>query len=528
MNKKYFIWVALFSVLIVSCTKDLNRTPSSGLTSETLYNSEAGYKSSLAKIYGGFALTGNEGPAGSGDLGGIDEGFSSYLRNYWNMQELPTDEAVIGWNDATIKDFHYMTWTPSDVFIRAMYSRIFYEITLANAFIRESADDKLSTRGITGADATKVKGYQAEARFLRALSYWHALDLFGNPTFVTEKDPIGAFLPPQTQRADLFNYIESELKAVESLLPDPKQNEYARADKAAVWMVLANLYLNAKVYVGTDRNTDAITYSSKVIAAPYTLEPKYENLFLADNNKSNEIIFAVAFDGTKTRTWGGTTYLVHAPVGGDMSVNDFGLDFGWGGLRTTKAFVQKFADPSGATDKRAMFQTAGQNIEITDISDFRNGYSIRKWKNKTSTGANGSSLTWVDTDFPMFRLAEAYLIYAEAVVRGGSGGNIAQAVTYINNLRQRAYGNTSGNISSSQLNLANLDFILDERARELQWEGKRRTDLIRFDKFTTASYLWPWKGGVSGGVAVSSARNLYPIPSAEINTNPNLIQNPGY
>ncbi|HUS03815.1 MAG TPA: hypothetical protein VMY77_18875, partial [Chitinophagaceae bacterium] len=254
MNRKILIPVLLVASVVISCTKDLNRTPNSGLTAEALYKNEAGYRSALAKIYGGLALTGNSGPDGSGDLGGIDEGFSSYLRNYWNMQELPTDEAVIGWNDQTIKDFHYMTWTPSDVFIRAMYSRIFYEITLTNAFIREAADEKLSARGISGADATKIKGYQAEARFLRALSYSHALDLFGNPTFVTENDPIGAFLPAQTKKADLFNYIETELKAIESLLPDPKQNEYARADKAAVWMVLANLYLNAKVYMGTDRS----------------------------------------------------------------------------------------------------------------------------------------------------------------------------------------------------------------------------------------------------------------------------------
>ncbi len=523
MNIKKILLPALIAGILASCTKDLNRTPQFGTTADVLYSTEGGYRSSLAKIYGGLALTGNTGPDGTGDLGGIDEGFSSYLRNYWNMQELSTDEAVIGWNDQTIKDFHYMTWTPSDVFIRAMYSRIFYEITLANAFIRESADDKVSGRGITGTDAAKIKSYQSEARFLRALSYWHALDLFGNPTYVTEKDPIGAFLPPQTKRTELFNYVESELKAIESLLPAPKQNEYARADQAAVWMVLANLYLNAKVYTGTDRSADAITYSSKVISSSYTLEPNYSNLFLADNNRSNEIIFAVAFDGTNTRTWGGTTYLVHAPVGGNMDVKDFGLDFGWGGLRTTKAFVQKFADPSGATDKRAMFHTSGQSLEINDIGDFKSGYSIRKWKNKTSTGANGSSLTWVDTDFPMFRLGEAYLIYAEAVLR--TGGDKAQAVTYINNLRQRAYGNANGIIKSSDLT---LDFILDERARELYWEGKRRTDLIRFDKFTTAGYLWPWKGGVKDGTAVALTRNLYPIPSAEINTNPNLVQNPGY
>ncbi|MCW3105863.1 MAG: RagB/SusD protein, partial [Segetibacter sp.] len=489
-------------------------------------SNEAGYRSSLAKVYGGLALTGNSGPAGSGDLGGIDEGFSSYLRNYWNLQELSTDEAVIAWNDATIKDFHNMSWTPADAFIRALYSRIFYQITLANAFIRESSDDKVSQRGISGADATKVKGYQAEARFLRALSYWHALDLFGNPTFVTENDPIGAFLPKQTTRAELFKYIESELKAVEGLLPEPKQNEYARADKAAAWMVLANLYLNAKVYTGTERYADAVTYSSKVINAGYSLEPNYANLFLADNNKSAENIFAVAFDGDNTRTFGGTTYLVHAPVGGDMVPKaDFGIDGGWGGLRTTKALVQKFTDPSGATDKRAMFQIVGQSLDIVDISDFRNGYSIRKWKNITSAGTPGKNLAYPDTDFPMFRLSEAYLIYAEAVSRGGSGGSAGQALTYINMLRQRAYGNTSGNILSTDLT---LDFILDERARELQWEGKRRTDLIRYDKFTTSGYLWPWKGGVKDGTGVSANRNIYPIPSAEINTNTNLVQNTGY
>jgi hypothetical protein len=424
-----------------------------------------------------------------------------------------------------------MDWTTADVFNRAMYSRIFFLVSVANAFIRESDEGTVSGRGISGNDAQTIKTYRAEARFLRALSYWHALDLYGNPIFVTEEDKPGAFLPKQTNRQALFSYIESELKAIESMLPGPRQNEYARADQAAVWMVLATLYLNAKVYTGTERNTDAITYASKVINAGYTLESNYANLFGADNHRfTNEIIFAVAFDGTRSRTWGGTTYLVHAPVGGTMNVNDFGIDFGWGGLRTTKALVQKFADPSGATDKRAMFHTAGQSLEITEIGTFSHGYAVRKWKNKTSTGANGSNLIWVDTDFPMFRLAEAYLIYAEAVLRGGSGGDVATAVGYINNLRQRAYGNANGNITAAQLTPAatGLNFILDERARELYWEAKRRTDLIRYDRFTTGTYLWPWKGGVAAGTAVGAHRNLYPIPAAEINANPTLKQNPGY
>lgn len=524
MNRKIALMVLLAATLVTSCTKDLNRSPEAALTAEALYKTEAGYRSSLAKIYGGLALTGNAGPAGSGDLGGIDEGFSDYVRNYWNLQELPTDEAVIAWNDATIKDFHNMSWTPTDAFIRAFYSRIFYQITLANAFIRESDEAKVAERGISGADADKIKNYRAEARFLRALSYWHALDLFGNPTFVTEQDPIGAFLPQQTTRPELFSYIETELLELETLLPDPKQNEYPRADKAAVWMLLANLYLNAQVYTGDARYTDAATYASKVIAAPYNLQSNYQHLFLADNHSSPEFIFSVAYDGKRTQTFGGTTYLVHAPVGGDMSPTDFGVDGGWGGLRTTKALVQKFDDPSGTTDKRAQFQVAGQSLEITDIGDFRSGYSIRKWRNVTSGGAIGSNLVHPDTDFPLFRLAEAYLIYAEAVLRGGTGST-TQALNYINELRERAYGNTSGNISMGDLT---LDFILDERARELHWEAKRRTDLIRYDRFTTNAYLWPWKGGSPSGTAVGSFRNIYPIPSAEINTNPNLVQNPGY
>jgi hypothetical protein len=269
--------------------------------------------------------------------------------------------------------------------------------------------------------------------------------------------------------------------------------------------------------------TGAVTNASKVISAGYTLDPTYANMFLADNNKSPEMIFTSNFDGIKTRTWGGTTFLVHAPVGGDMDVNDFGIDFGWGGLRTTKTIVAKFDSPYPAGDKRAMFQSSGQNLEIEDISQFRDGYTIRKWKNKTSTGANGSNLTWVDTDYPIFRLAEAYMIYAEAVLRGGGGGSTAQAITYFNALRQRAFGNTSGNVATLSLN-----DILDERAREFIWEGKRRTDLIRYGLFTTSGYLWPWKGGIKDGTAVASFRNLFPIPSAEINSNPNLVQNPGY
>jgi starch-binding outer membrane protein, SusD/RagB family len=288
-------------------------------------------------------------------------------------------------------------------------------------------------------------------------------------------------------------------------------------------MILANLYLNAQVYTGTARYTDAVTYSKKVIDAGYTLAADYRHLFLADNHRLQEMIFAVPFDGINSRTWGGTTYLAHAPVGGKMNINDFGLDGGWAGLRTTSAMVAKLGAASGNPDKRVQLFTDGQSLNITDIGEFAQGYAVAKWRNVTSTGVRGSNPTWVDIDYPMFRLAEAYLIFAEAVLRGGAGGTNAQAVNYFNALRIRAYGSTAGNVGT--ISLAD---VLDERCRELHWEGKRRTDLIRYGQFTTAAYLWPWKGNTPSGRAVESFRNIYPIPSAEINSNPNLKQNEGY
>lgn len=521
--KLYKILIGAFCLgLVSSCTKDLDRTPKYSTTADVLYSTENGYKQSLAKIYGGLALTGNAGPAGNADIAGIDEGFSDYLRTYFNLQELPTDEAVVSWNDQTIKDFHEMDWSASDNFVRALYSRLFYQITLANAFINESSDEKLSSRGFSGKDADNIKGFRAEARFLRALSYMHALDLFGNVTFVTENDVVGtAFLPKQTNRTDLFAYIESEAKELETLLPEPRTNEYGRVDKAAAWMLLANLYLNAEVYIGTPKWTEAADYSSKVIDAGYTLQPKYSDLFLADNSKSTEFVFAVPFDGTYTKSFGGTTFLTHCSVGGSMNPKvDFGINGGWSGYRATSALVKKFPDANGIADKRAIFYTNGQSLEITDINVFTDGYAVAKWKNIKSTGGPGSNLDYSDVDFPIFRLAEAYLIYAEAKLRAGSE---SEALPAINEVVERAYGNADHNFTS-----LTLDDIIDERARELYWEGKRRTDLIRFGKFTTNTYLWPWKGGVAGGTAVQPYRNLYPIPAPEINSNPNLEQNTGY
>jgi len=286
-------------------------------------------------------------------------------------------------------------------------------------------------------------------------------------------------------------------------------------------MLLAKLYLNAGVYTGTPNYAGALTAAQAVIAGSYTLDNNFQRMFKADNNTSPEIIFAIPQDGLKTQTWGGVTFLVHASCGGSMNNTLYGIDGCWWGLRLKPQAFNRYT----ASDKRAAyFYTTDQNVQVSSISNFNDGIAAPKFQNVTSTGTPGSHPTHVDTDFPMFRLADAYLMYAEANLRGG-GGSAAQALTYVNALRQRAFGNTSGNITAAQLT---LDFVLDERGRELLWEAHRRTDLVRFGRFTGGSYLWAWKGGTLAGSATDVKYNLYPLPANELVANPNLRQNPGY
>lgn len=533
MNIKLFknvFFLSLTAMAIGSCAKKLDLYPQNDLTPATTYSTAAGYKSVLAKVYGGLAATGNVGPAGASDILGLDEGSQSpFIRGFFNCEELPTDEAIVAWNDQTIHDFHDLKFTSSDPFLLGMYARLIYNITIGNEYLRESTDEKLSSRGISGADAAEIKKTRAEVRWLRAFNYWVVMDLFGNSTYITESDVIGTDLPKQIKRPELFKYIETELKAIDGDLAPAKTIEYGRVDQAAAWALLARVYLNAAVYTGTPRYSDAITYAQKVIGAGYVLRPGYPKLFMADNDKQkDEFIFATNCDGLRTQSYGNTTFLVHAPAGDDH--DDFGVSGGWYGYRGTKSFANLFSDLSGSVDQRALFGNTS-NLNINDVSDFSQGIHVKKYKNVRSDGQPVSDVqrNFSDVDFPLFRLPEMYLIYAEAYLRGG-GGDAITALDYLNRIRLRAYGGSFGSGNAGKLSSSDLTLqtILDERSRELYWEGHRRTDLIRYGLLTTSTYLWPWKGGVASGTAVNSKYNLYPIPSANRTANPNLEQNPGY
>lgn len=618
---------------IVSCHDDLNQTPidPDSFTEENVFVNAEEAKGALAKLYASLALTGQNGPAGQPDIADIDEGFSQFTRMLFNLNELTTDHAVVGWGDPGLPDLHGMYWSSSNDFTEAMYNRLAQEVSFCNSFISNAAN--LSD--------PVVSTYIAEARFLRAFAYYNLIDLYGKVPLTTS---ITTDLPQQSTRTELFNFVESELLDVKDQLMSSGANEYGRVDQVAAWALLSKLYLNAEVWTGTPRFTDCVSYSNDVINSSYMINTNdangngtaYDELFLADNDTNgaqNEFIFTANFDGLNSQTYGGTTFLVHAAIGGSMPANEFGVNGGWGGLRTTKRLVNKFPEgdidvnalnnalsgplsdwglvgdattngwngpdmemyetssdvfelyanllgnqmkfrfdedwgnnygdigadgslESGGDnivipgdgiyhvvlnlnsltysisevmpeiDSRAMFYTDGQNLEIEDIPTFTDGYAVTKFKNIDSNGNQGvdTSGNFVDTDLALIRLAEIYLNYAEATLRGG-GGDMNLAVTKVNELIERGYGNSSYNISSSDLT---LDFILDERSRELYWEGQRRTDLVRYGYFTTSSYVWPFKANQVEGSSTDSYRNIFPIPSSSISANPNLQQNEGY
>ena len=616
--------LALGLLIFSSCHDDLNQSPidPDSFTEENVFATVNDAKGALAKLYASLALTGQNGPAGSPDIVDIDEGFSQFSRMLFNLNEITTDHAVVGWGDPGLPDLHGMYWSSSNDFTEAMYYRLAQAVSFSNSFIKNASE-------LSGEE---VNTFIAEARFLRAYAYYNLLDLYGNVPLTTE---ISTELPTQSNRTELFNFIESELLEIESILLT--SNEYGRVDNIAAHALLSRLYLNAEVWTGQNRYSDCITYSQNVINSGYSLNQNdangngtaYDELFMADNDVNgaqNEFIFTLNFDGMQSQTYGGTTFLVHAAIGGTMNPNNFGVNGGWGGLRTTKNLVNQFAvdldnlnsllgsqsdwglvgnaTPNGwngpdvemyqtgpqefsiyaelangelkfrfnedwgnnygdnggdgtiesgganiavsagtyfivldlgsgtysispfSSDKRGMFYSDGQNLEIESIPPFEDGYAVTKWTNIDSNGNQGSdsSGNFVDTDIPLIRLAEIYLNYAEATIRGG-GGDLNTAVTLVNQIRERGFGGSSGQISSGELT---LDFIIDERSRELYWEGLRRTDLIRFDRFTTSSYLWPFKGNESTGVGVDEYRNLFPLPANVISVNSNLTQNEGY
>ena len=538
--KKHILFAVCAALSFTACIGDLDQNPlsDSSIPNSEIYPNPVYRMGQLAKIYGGFTLVGQSG-AGSADIAVGDAGASEFLRAWWSIQTLSTDEGHCVWGDGWVKEICNNTWTSTkNDAIYATYTRAIMLVSFANEFLRNTNDG----------DA-EIATERAEVRFLRAYAYWILLDCFGNPPFVLETDAVGSAKPRQTDAESLFAWLKSELDDLTgetSHLKEPHTQTYPRVDKGAAYGLLARLCLNHKTYLGEESNEyyeDAMDAAKEVIAA-YELADHYEALFMGDNGENpdalKEIVYASCYDATRTQSYGGATYLIAASQGNlkDGDKKRLGTSEAWSGIVTSTEFAAKLigqgyadaaetgAEPTfTSVDKRALVSLRFSDDKTMNGSDFTAGWHVWKFNNNRfldpETDYSEIEL-YTSIDFPMIRVAEMYLAYAEAKARiDGGRTSDAEAVGYLRALQTRAGAVLAGSEVS-------LDNIFDEITRELYWEGFRRTTLIRFGRFTSGSYLWPLKGGVLSGQAISDHLKLFPLPADDMLVNENLVQNPGY
>jgi hypothetical protein len=522
---KIFTMVLAALAAFSACTNDLNQYPNIEETSKSVYAEPGNYLSALAKCYASF-VTAGQGKGGEDPDLSSNNGYD-YMRCYFNMQEAGTDEIGSTWIEGdNIGNLTFLTWDAQDTWVADMYYRSYYSISLCNEFLKNSTDERIA--GFTEAEQAAIRNYRAEARFLRALAYFHAMDLFHNIPFADENLIGSSRLPERWEAMDIFSFLETELKAAGEVLPSAANTEYGHAPRAAAWMLLARMYLNAETYGAGDRNEDCMAYAQKVLDEGYALEADYTKLFNADNHKrvgaGQEIIFPLVVDSRNVVSWGATTYLTCGQVDTDYgpAAATVGVASAWSMFRVRGEFPALF---DGFNDDRALFFTEGQQQYMDEGVDNRaGGYFVTKWSNLTDDGdvASNTETDGVDIDFPLFRLADAYLMYAEAALR--SNTDLDQALDLVNELRRMRNAPEVGlaDLSATEAGIP-FNFFLDERGRELYWEAVRRTDLIRFDAFTSDKHLWQWKGGVKDGKAVDQRYRIYPIPATELSANPNLF-----
>lgn len=552
---RYIIGVIAVLAALTSCVGDLTVRPidPSVLGEDDALRTEEDYFNLLSSCYAGFATSGATG-AGSSTIDGLDPGASQYFRGRYHLNGLTTDEAVCGWTDGTIQSLHAFEWTTSNEFITSFYYRIGYQISACNNFIR-----KVNQAAI---ELPQKEQWIAEARALRAFCWYDAIDNFGNFPFADETAEVGLNMPESRTRAQLFDYAVKELTELleGDDLPECTEAGYGRVDKGMASMVLAKLYLNAEVFIGQKMYQECADvlmpltnkYSLHTETSLHGVgENAYQELFLADNHLcTDEFIWAVVQDGITIQSYGVTNYLIFASTGADMNPAAVGISGGWAGIRTTPQFYDKFS----ADDQRRLFydketqhkwwedkyyeeyvptaespvdfeswvkeeSLVQQKKEITEVSDATQGYYFMKFKNILSTEAEAQSKGFVDVDFAVFRFADVLLMLAECEHRGATLTGIT-GLEALNKVRERAGLAPVASLTD--------DVILNERACELYLEGWRRSDLIRFDRFTSDSYLWAWKGGALDGQGVQSHLALFPIPDNDLISNSNLKQNPGY
>ena len=644
MKTKYIVAALACALLtLTSCIQDLETLPLNpwDTTSETAYGKDrTAYVQGLAKLY--FNFTSND----TTDLLVSDAGASELIRSFWSCQEVSTDEVKCAWGDAWAEAINTNMYDDSENdMVYGVFVRTLQGISYINEYLRQTADDKLDSRGVDAALKAEIQGFRAEARFLRAYFYWMAMDIFGDVPFTDENSVFGSVNPKQKPRKDVYAFIVSELEELASegsAMPEAASNR-PRADKGAVLGLLARVYLNAEVYTGTPAWEECKDACERIYAlGKYNLATNYASLFRGDNGENpdayNEFLFSAYYDETSAQSWGGATYLtcgaansnevlgetnilhkkeklayskkafregdsiyfndngdkyIVRPIyndkgeltsrdtiafrddlyrpGDEIAIDEnsgdsiilrpvykmtsrLGIGNGWLGLHVHEHFVNTHFKPENVTwddtESKYTDEGASGSAFIKDVrghvfhtarrtqgdfaelqNTFMQGWGCWKFNNIPHNESDlefwertGSLDKVTNIDYPLIRLGEIHLIYAEACVRLGQG---ATAQAKVNELAARA-GVALENYPAAWSDEA-MKWFREERARELFWEGHRRTDLIRYNSYCEDSYLWPFKGGdAKTGKAFPEYKKLFAIPVSQLLANPELKNPVGY
>lgn len=587
MNMKKYIKIgalAVFALMgMTACVNDLNvesidPNNVSDITSDQL----------LGKIYSTLGTTGQQGPAGNGDIEGLDEGTSSLYRMTYELNEFPSDQVYWIWPDVGVDDVRKGTWTAGNALVRGAYCRYIFDITLCNSYLENYAD----------VDAAKT----AEVRFIRALNYWYLLDMFGSCPFNITDAEMAAYAkagelmgdyedyPKQITRKNLYEWIVAELLDIENKLTVDRNTFYYRVDKVAAQMLLARLYLNAQVYTadpakfyalstGTPEWEKAAKYAKMVMDAT-ELASKYQYLFMGDNDNISkvndaykEIILPVAQEGSHIRSYGASLFLLASFYTDGLPA--WGITDSWKCMRTRKQLVSLFFptaknwnvpedldNPAGEKkDDKVLsigwFTTNDKLMKEIEKCPYPLGDATLLTKEAKDDRAlfcnyreyNDSSLIicnlnrenaddkffsgWLCTKFSN-NMADPTRVRTDAAHPDMDLPLMRAAEAYLTyaEAQFRLGGDALTTINelrkranAEPLTTIDENTIRDEWGREFYAEGRRRTDLVRLDMFVGNKYGWEWKAGNQfGQKPLEEHRVVFPLPLSDVTANPNLRQ----
>lgn len=565
---KFFMGAALLSMVgMTACTGDLDQTPQDPnvITSADFNKNPKEYLGQvMGKCYSSLAVSGQTGPGGGSDISGLDGGTSNWTRVIFMLNEFTTDEVSWIWPDVGVFDLCTNTWGSSNGNLYGGYGRFYTHIAVCNDFIRTVNDGLINLDGDLKAEAEQ---FVREARALRALSYYYIIDFFGNGVRAWDDMKYGE-VPQQVTRKALFDEVVADLEDV--LANFNESGVYGRVGKDGVEALLCRYYLNAEVFTGTAMYDKCWQHAQNIIARHKGggfqgsgLANDYLALFCGNNDMfmpggtladQNEILWGVPFYYPYTQSYGGTMFLIAAATSASsMPTVLYGLNADWSCMHAREQFADKFDFMGGVSaDARTYLwctELQGFTKANDEFSNFKSGYAAVKFTN-AKADANGTmprhtyddpntgyTFNWAgleevnglpaqkndfaDTDFPIIRLADVYLMAAECALRGA--GDVNTGLEYVNLVRARA------GVSAWNTSEYNLNNLIDERSRELYWENVRRTDLIRFDKFTGNNYNWAWKNNIRNGGSIPEYMKLFPLPSDVVATyGSKMKQNDGY